>query len=650
MSRRHVRFGIAALLVWLAHVAAAAPAAQGSERAQFQRAYQAMVAGRTTEAEQLAVGLELYPLYSYVRYQYLRTHLHRVASAEVRQFLIANEDSVIGERLRTQWLQHLARNQRWQEFLDAYRPQSDPQLRCTQLLARIRIGQLEGVEHDALPLWMVGRSQAKECDAAFERLYASPLLSAELIWQRIGLAMGEGETGIAAFLGRRLPAGERRWVQVWLSARADPARALRSPALAEDAPQARQIALYALDRLARRDLDRALALWQELRDRQAFGAADLGRAAVTLAVAGELEEHPRAIALLDAVPDAYVDDKVQNMRLRAGIRTRDWQQLVRWTEQEPVPGPEALRWRYWRARALQETGRQDEAVVLLRQLAGERDYYGFRAADRLGVDYAMRDHPIPFGPREQAQIAARPGLARARELYALGMIYDARREWHYEIGHMHPDDLPLAAAFAHQLGWHDRAILTLARSGASDDLALRFPIPFAELVSSYGTKRGVAPAIIYSIIKAESAFMADARSPVGALGLMQLMPATARETAHSIGMHLADASELYQPRTNITLGSAFLQRMLERYRGNLAMAAAAYNAGPARVRAWQPVTACQAAEDWIELIPFNETRRYVRQALFNTVIYEWRLALEVNSLDTRLTAIPARDGRKQGTC
>jgi len=612
------------------------------QRERFRQAWKAMTEGRVSKAERLGRDLELYPLYPYLRYEYLRRRLHRVGEREIRDFLSAHEDTVFGERLRTAWLQHLARRERWQAFLDAYRPQSDVKLRCTQLLARIRTGAAEGVVQDALPLWLVGQSQPEQCDPAFERLYAGPLMTDDLLWQRIRLAMENGKPSLAAYLARKLSPSLRPWVERWRAARADPRRALRDPALQGDEPAAREIARYAIERLARRDAGAARAAWDAQLPIQSFDDAERGAMARALALAADQQAHAQAIELLDAVPPAFVDARVQRAQLRSAIREQRWQALARWTGTAPAAQMNELRWLYWRARALERTGRTDEATALYRRLAAERDYYGFRAADRLDVEYRMHDRRILFGDRERNVLLAHPGLARAVEFHALGMIYAARREWHHELARLQPEEVLLAAALAHRIGWHDRAILTLARAEVIDDLEVRFPVAYEPIVAAYAERRRIPAAVLFSIIKSESAFMADARSSAGALGLMQLMPATARETARGIGFKLNSSRELYEPRANITLGSAYLRQLLERFEGNLAMAAAAYNAGPHRVRSWQPPRGCLSAEDWIELIPFVETRRYVRKTLFNTAIYEWRLSQQIQPLAARLRDVPAR--------
>jgi soluble lytic murein transglycosylase len=619
----------------------------GSDRALFKRAYRAANAGAYAEAERLARGLSGYSLYSYLGYASISPRLHKVPRSEVRRYLEDHAGSYLGERLRTEWLKHLGANRLWSEFLAAYRPQPEPRLRCLELQARLATGATQGVAIDALPLWMVGSSQAVECEPAFELLYRSALLNDELVWQRMRLAYASGNPGLAKHLAKRLSAATRRWAPLWHLAHTDPRRALAGVELRSPEARAREIGLHAVQRLARQDVSRALASWIAHAPQAHYSARERGLAARIIALAAAAQDHARAVALLDAVPEDSVDTAVQEARLQRAIARGAWTELVRWTEQAAIASGEQLRWEYWRARALDLTGSRAAAQRVYRKLAFERDYYGFLAADRLGVDYRMNDKPSLSDAADLAAVAARPGIARARELYALGLVPEARREWYYETTRMHPEDVVRAAVLAARDSWHDRAMLTLGRIPPIDDLELRFPTPYEPLVVQFAARRKLRPAVMYSIMKAESAFMHDARSPVGALGLMQLMPATAAETARHIGLAYRDPNSLYDPRTNITLGSAYLKRMLDRYDGNLAMAAAAYNAGPGRVRAWQPARGCVDADAWVELVPFRETRRYVRQALFNTIVYEWRLRQKVLPLAELRGHVPARDG---GTC
>jgi soluble lytic murein transglycosylase len=614
-----------------------------AEREQFKRAFAAMANGEVSRALELGQGLEDYPLYAYLRYEYLRTRMSQVKPEQIREFFQAYPASLLEANLRTEWLKSLARTRRWREFLDDYQPQSDVVLQCQQLAARIALGRLDDVAFDAVRLWLAPKSQPDECDPAFKVLYTSALMDDDLVWQRIHLAMEAGETSLALFLSRRLSSErDRALVRRWAEVRANPARALRAAELAVDSEVTRHIVLYGVRRLARTDVDQALAHLAGFDGRYAFTSAEHGACLRDLALAAVRADDDDALALLDRVPADWVDKHIDEARLRTAIKRNAWARLVMWTEREPDAGIDRLRWRYWRARALEAEGQNEAARKLYEELAAARDYYGFLAADRLGLPYQMQDIPLQVSAAERTEVLAVPGVVRAREWLALNQRYRARREWHFEIDRLNRRQLEVAALLAHEWGWHDRAILALGRAESLDDLSVRFPVPHQDLVARYSDKRKIPPAVMYSIIRSESAFMVDAQSAAGALGLMQVMPETGREIAAEIGFKLASARQLLQADDNVTLGSAYLKRMLDGFNGSLPMAAAAYNAGPHRVRTWMPSGQCMPADVWIESIPFDETRQYVMRTVFHTAVYEWRLNQEITALNERLAGIPPR--------
>ena len=641
----------AAVAVLLSFTASSALAADecATQRESFDKVLEAQSSNRYTLARQLVVGLEEYPLYPYFRYNDLRRRLHRLPEGDVAQFFSAYDDSYLAERLRLEWLKQLARSKRWAMFLRYYRPQTDTKLRCLHLSARIKTGALEGVLADANELWLVGKSQPEECDLAFERLYASDLMDDDLLWQRIRLAMENGKSSLARYLASKLVhEHNQQMYALWSSAHQNPKRVLRDRKL-DDVAEIREILIYALKRLARNRVDSALQAWQDVSRRYSFGERESGLAAKTFAIAAARREHASRIELLDAVPQHDVDADVERYRLREGIAERAWEWLGRWTRTEPISDVNRLRWRYWHSRALEELGRSEEATAILRELAKERDYYGFLAADKLDLDYSLNFDPISASASEQSELLAMPGILRALELFLLNRRFQARREWIHELLRMDKRRQEVAATLAADWGWHDRAIFSLGKAESYDDLYVRFPILYEDIAADYAERRGLALARILAIIRSESAFIADARSGAGALGLMQILPRTGRETAKRLGMRFESAKILYQPRKNIAIGTAYFKQMLDRYNGNFAMAAAAYNAGPHRVRQWRHDT-YTTAERWIDMIPFTETRRYVRRALFYTAVYEWRLEKERTKLQTIMFPIPAKRSSSAGEC
>jgi soluble lytic murein transglycosylase len=620
--------------------------AQGLEaqRQRFIEARSALGLGEIGRFQALADGLKNYPLYPYLRYAELSARLARTSAGEVQEFLRNYEDTPLAARLRRAWLRLLAGRGDWGAYRAFYTPQDDPVLACHALTAWLRTEGTDAVLEAAKKRWLTGQSQPMACDPAFGVLERSPLITEALVWERIGLAMDESQLGLARHLGRLLDERGRAWVRRWCAAHEQPLAILNDAALREDSPIARTVAAHAVMRLAQSDARSAYRQWQGLREAFVAWPGLLAEVQTGLALEATKQDLPEALVWLDGIEHANADAAVQRARLRAALLASDWVRLVRWTEQPAVPDMNPLRWRYWRARALERTGQIEPARALLTDLAQERDYYGFAAADRIGAGYRMGHRPTLAAPEVEAQLLSRPGFVRARELRLVGMPREARAEWRQSVDPLPDAEVMVAARLAHGWGWHDEVIRLLGKIQAYDDLELRFPMPYPSVVRTEARRQRLEPALVYGFMRAESAFDARARSAAGALGLMQLLPTTGQLVARELGKRLSGEGELSDPATNIALGSRYLRKMLDRYSGHLPMTAAAYNAGPGRVERWRPEGECRDGEIWVETLPFMETRRYVRNILFFTALYEWRLGEEVRPLPARLAAVPPRAG------
>ena len=333
-------------------------------------------------------------------------------------------------------------------------------------------------------------------------------------------------------------------------------------------------------------------------------------------------------------------DEIFHWRLRTALKNKDWQRLNRWTKDEPPEIPSVkYRWIYWRGRALEKIGDIEKANESYASIADQRDYYGFLAADRIGAKYQMNHYPLPEDLEAKNKISHLPGIRRARELFVLYGDYRARREWQHALRSMTNYQKQIAAQLASEWGWYDRAIFTMSAAHAYNDLELRFPITYRDDIEKYAKKRNLDTAWIFALMRSESAFMEKVKSPAGALGLMQIMPATGRLTARKIGMKKFRTSDLLVAKKNIALGTAYMKEMQDKFNGSHMLATAAYNAGPGRSVKWSPKKGCKEPDIWIEQIPFNETRAYVKRVIFYASIYDWRLGHEVIPLKQRMNAI-----------
>jgi soluble lytic murein transglycosylase len=627
------------LLVLPFAVTPAATDEPATARRNFLAAEAALAAGAFGRAEVLASTLGDYPLRVDLEAALFQTQLETTAPASLTDWLAEHAGLLPAEAVRSRWLRQLALSGQWQSYADHYLPQTDIALRCAHLNARLEIGRPAGVAAEAAELWVTGRSLPPDCDAVFRYLETQPEFTPELHWRRLEAALAKKNLDFAAWLVRRYPKLNAPWAERLLRARRDPGAALDALADTATDPRASAVRLEAYRSWASKSAEAAAAHFDRRLAGREPGPADEAIMA-TLARALSAARSPAAANWFDRLPAAAQDAPLQEAMLRTALATSDWRRLEVWTRGEAAIDMEPLRWRYFRARALEQLGDQTAAEAIYRGLVGGTDYYSLRAADRLGLPYRFENHRHQLPAQELEHLEAEAGPRRAREFLALGRADNARREWQHWLKTLLPHQIAHAAVMAHRWNWHDRALLTAAKARDLNDVEVRFPLPFRAAIDARASASGLPPGLIYSVVRSESAFQADAGSPVGALGLMQLMPATGRETAAKLGLKLKAVTALFEPELNLELGSSYLARMLGRYEQNVAMAAAAYNAGPGRVAAWRPATGCADAELWIEAIPFAETHRYVRRVLAYNVVYAWRLGATPPPLATHAPPQP----------
>lgn len=609
-----------------------------SQRAAFLAAEKALNKGRKSEYLRLKETLTSYPLYPYLEYREIRRNLGKVKAERVQEFLDHQEHTPLAWRLRNAWLDRLARRGDWQTYLDFSGPDGSTKRRCNRLQALIRTGQADFAYAQVEPLWLKGESQPKECDPVFKAWREAGYLTSDRVWARIELAMSGRELRLARYLGRFLEPQDQTWLDLWLKVHRDPARQLKAQALQTDHPQKNRVLLHGIKRLARKDPIGALSTWERLAAQQTFSLREQLAAERSLALALVRDQNADSLIHLERIEPCENDVRLHEARIRAALGHHDWEVALGWVEALPEQEQDDPRWRYWRARLLAELGHHPQAETLFKELADERSYYGFLAADRLGNAYSFENDPVQVRGEELDGLLRLAGVQRAYELRALGRMTSARREWQWMLRALDERQLKVAAKVAQDWGWHDRAILTAARTGYWNDLELRFPLEHRPWIEKQAETRRLDSAWVFAVVRQESAFLSDAQSSAGALGLMQLMPRTAHKVAQSLGKGSPRKTDLLKPSVNIRYGTAYLRRVLDVFGQHPVLATAAYNAGPHRVRAWMPETS-MPADLWVELIPFPETRGYLRRVLAYTIIYEQRLGLQPRPLHERMPPV-----------
>jgi len=608
------------------------------QRKQYKEAKKALRSGKIETFRKLSANLKDYPLHPYLRYNYLNSRLHKTSNEEIKYFFDHYDDLPLANNLRTKWLKYLAKTKQWQIYYDNYTAQKDTDLQCYQLQARIHSGNKTYLLEDIRTVWLSGKSQPPQCDPAFALLYKSELMTNELVWERVRLVMANGNVSLTSYLSKRLDNYYREWAIKWINVHNNPDKWTKNSNF-NDTALAREILIHAIQRLAKININRSIKNWQNLQMQYEFSPQDVSETNRLLAVRAARKKHPDATDLLDNINNYYVNDDVFHWRLITALQNSDWKSLHKWTKGIAPYEDIELRWKYWHARALENIGNTEKAAKIFSTISRTRDYYSFLAADRLGRDYKLHYTPLPDNPLEKSKIAKIPGIIRANELRKLNENYQARREWHHALKSMTSYQKEIAATLARDWGWDDRAIFTMGSAHSYDDLKLRFPIQFKTIFDKNINNKHLDPGWVYALVRTESAFMEDAISPAGALGLMQIMPQTGRQTAKYMGWKKFSKNDLLKAEKNIPIGTTYLKQMLDLFDGNNILATAAYNAGPHRVKKWLPKTGCIEPDIWVEKIPFNETRKYVRRVMFYASIYDWRLQKKITPLNQRMAAI-----------
>lgn len=593
----------------------------------------------------LLQDLDDYALRGHLEFQYLK---HRIATTPVktlRAYLDDNGHSVTSQHLRLRWLAHLAKQGQWELFLDEYKDiKKDKSLYChrlNQLIGRANQDQAElmmKVEN----LWMTGKRLPRSCNPVFRQWRKAGHMSRDLVFARIKLAMEKRRLSLARELSYNLSTVDRQWVTRWIQMHRRPSRELAAIKFKVNTPVARMIVKHGIVRLARRDPEAAMEVWAQLSQQYRFFGEDNNYVNRHVGLLAAKRHLPQAVAWLSAVSAEDQDAELRYWRIRAATRANDWetaQEFIGTLTQEEAGKRE---WQYWRARILEENDDDDIAMELYASLAKERSYYGFLAADRVGAPYSMKHREVKVSKIELQAMQQRPDIRVAQELFDVGQIVPARRQWYWLIRHMNNRELQVAAVVAKKWGWHDRAIYTVNKSGHLDDLDLRFPVLYRDQVEANARSTGVDAGWIYGVMRQESAFVADAKSVAGALGLMQLMPRTGRATARRMRLNIRSRSAIMNVDNNLRLGAFYLKTVLRRHDGNQIVATAAYNAGSHRVNRWLPQQKKLSADIWVETIPFNETRNYVKNVMGFTAIYEHRLELATTPLSDRMAAVTPR--------
>jgi len=592
------------------------------------------------------------PLEPWAAYWELALRLDQADKSDIEAFLARYAGTYQEDRLRADWLLQLGRNRDWATFRaqwPLYRMGDDRSVQCYALWSDYLRNDAD-VARAVQDIWLAQRDADEACADAAQVLIKARKMPEQAAWLRARLGMENDRPRVVT---QAVAALNDKWGKTVNAIYQDPAKYLNNK-LTALRPQTREFVSLALIRLAYLEPASASVEVEKLRWRAQLTHEErhwiwgvIGKRA-----AQKGQDDALGFFAKGRLEDMH-EDHLQ-WAARAALRQGQWSQV----QAAIAAMPAALRaeptWTYWAARAVlaqkpAEAARA-QALASLQSIAGIRGFYEQLALDELGQRSTLPPRPLPPTPEERDVVRKNPGLQRALYAIEAGLRPEGVREWNYTIslhtkGGMDDRSLLAAAELACQAEVWDRCINSSERSRALIDMEQRFPMPFKQAVVARAQSIGLDPAYVYGLIRQESRFVMDAKSGVGAAGLMQVMPATAKWTAKKIGLSDFTPGKINERDTNIAIGTGYLKLVLESFQGSMPLAAAAYNAGPSRARQWRGASGAPAIEAaiWAENIPFNETRDYVKKVLSNATLYAVMQTGQPQSIKARLGTVGAPD-------
>lgn len=595
------------------------------QRSRYAQIKQAWDNKQMDTVQALMPTLKDYPLYPYLEYRQITDDLMNQPTVTVNNFIQANPTLPPARTLKSRFVNELARREDWRGLL-AFSPDKPgaTEAQCNYYYAKWATGQQEEAWVGAKELWLTGKSQPNACDPLFSAWRASGKQDPLSYLERIRLAMKAGNTRLVTVLAGQMPADYQTIASAVIGLANDPNTVLTFARTTGATDFTRQMAAVAFASVARDDVENArlmipqLVQAQQLNDDQTQELRDI----VAWRLMGTDVTDEQARWRDDAVMRSNSVSLVER-RVRMALGTGDRRGLNTWLARLPMDAKEKDEWRYWQADLLLERGRDDEAKEILHSLMQQRGFYPMAAAQRLGEEYTLKIDKAPANANPA--LTQGPEMARVRELMYWNLDNTARSEWANLVTSRTTEEKAQLARYAFDNRWWDLSVQATIAGKLWDHLEERFPLAYKDLFDCYTSGKDIPQSYAMAIARQESAWNPKVRSPVGASGLMQIMPGTATHTVKMFNIPgYSSPSQLLDPETNINIGTSYLQYVYQQFGNNRIFASAAYNAGPGRVRTWLGNSAGRIdAVAFVESIPFSETRGYVKNVLAYDAYYRY---------------------------
>ncbi|UNH23761.1 murein transglycosylase [Moellerella wisconsensis] len=602
------------------------------QRERYQAIKQAWDAKNMDEVERLMPTLQDYPLYPYLEYRELSQDMDIVSAKQVNDFIATHPNLPPARSLKARFVNELARRQEWSALL-AFSPEAPKpaEARCNYYYANWVTGQQQIAWQGAEEAWLNGNSMPSSCDKLFDAWEKEGQLTPELILQRISLAIKSGNTSIASYLAKRLPVSYKTISDALIKLQNNPASVTQFARETAATDFTREATLAAFSRFARQSPDQAREAINTIARAQKMNAKERQQMSESVAWQYMGEVTPEQQKWRDEVINNSNSASLLERRVRLSLGLNDKPGVAQWLKRLPEESKTKEEWQYWLAMTLIDQGKKAEGEAILRKLMESRGFYPMVAAQQLNLTYPLY---IKAAEQPDSSIASLPEINRIRELMYWEMDNQARNEWINLVSTQPANKQEQLARYALQQNWADLSVQATISAKLWDHLEERFPLAWGSEFDRYTKNKSIDKSYAMAIARQESAWNPQARSPVGATGLMQIMPATAKHTVDTQGISgYVNSSQLVDPIKNIEIGTAYLESVYQQFGNNRILASAAYNAGPSRVNRWLNNSAGRLdAVAFIESIPFSETRGYVKNVLAYDLFYKNFLHQKANVL------------------
>lgn len=543
-------------------------------------------------------------------------HIPMTPSPEFLAFV--QETTPLSQKLRDKWLYELARTKDWNNYLTYYQASNDLNLTCYQQIAKYNVGQRQEALQESTSLWLSGDSKPQVCNQLFDLLLQDERFDERLITQRVGLALGKNNLQLALNLLKQYKQPQNTKANLLSRIDQEPTqiKTLSKGPLHDD------FYLYGLKRMATANMDKAIQYWKQFKTKNILNEPQQQAFLTHVALYKAMRNDKDALTWFNQVKPQYYTDQLIEWEIRLALKKGQWKRVASLINNSK--SKESPCWQYWLARSLEKQGNHSQANAIYDTLAKQRQYYGFLASVRL------KQAPNFENEKPNSNLATltpyMPVIEQIEKFYRSKQSLEASRLLNDFISELPKEEASALVYWVDsKLQWHGKSVYLSSNETLNNQLSLRFPLAYKEHIKQYTKLYTLRPEFVYAIIRQESGFREDVSSSVGARGLMQVMPSTALAVSKKDRIAYKDANQLFVSGKNINIGSAYLKELGKRFSNHPVLIAAAYNAGPRQVVHWIKSHPPKEVDVWIETLPWQETRNYLKNVIAFYAVYQYRL-------------------------